>query len=225
MTRSDQMLEIFLNIAPSTVTDDIKKSNGRLVEITEELRELRSTDYSERSPDVEAQIAHLSMLQAYETSRHPKFFPEHVTFYAAHAVEGVCDDAQMVAFSKGQMAKLSAQLRELEIRHGLTDGEYWPRGEGPEDHQKLSREADELSRKIYDTLFIHILRKYLFTEIADQFERDPIGFAVDREVGRRLIFPPNGKAELFDDCFKSSHGEEALERVYSRLKEIALTGR
>ncbi|GAA5127160.1 hypothetical protein GCM10023212_31560 [Luteolibacter yonseiensis] len=216
------MLDIFLNIDPSVIKRDLDNVEGSLTELVGAAQKLRRIPQADRTPDDSARLAHLTMLQACEVARHPNFLPEHVIFHAAYAVEGICQDATSVAFSRGQLADLAGKLREFERRDGLKTDEYWAKGDGPEDYQDISKELDELLDKIRDTLFVHILRAYHLTDIADQFENDRLTFEIDREVGRRLV--SHDRITDTEDYFARIFGSEAWEKVRARLKELSISG-
>lgn len=218
MSNNERMLDIFLNIDPSVIKRDLDNVEGSLTEVVGAAKKLRRIAQADRTPEDSAKLAHLTLLQACEVARHPNFLPEQVVFHAAHAADGICQDATSVAFNRGQLADLAGKLRELERRDGLKTDEYWAQGEGPEDYQDVSKELDELLDKIRDTLFVHILRTYHLADVADQFENDRLAFEIEREVGRRLVF--HDRITDTDDYFARIFGTEAWEKVRARLKEL-----
>ena len=114
-------------------------------------------------------------------------------------------------------------MEAIRVREGLAEDEFWAfKNEGPSDYQELSAEFGRILERVTDTVFIFALRRYHLGEVADLFEADRVLFEIQREVGRRLIFPSrDDKVEkLMDDYFRREYGEEAFERVRSRTKEL-----
>lgn len=222
MPHTEQMLDVFLNIDPSVIKRDLDNVEGSLTEVVGAAKKLRLTPQADRTPEDSAKLAHLTLLQACEVARHPNFLPEHVTYHTAQAVESICLDATSVAFNRGQLADLAGKLREFERQDGLKTDEYWAKGDGPEDYQDISKELDDLLDEIRDTLFVHILRTYHLTDIADRFENDRLAFEIDREVGRHLFF--HDRITDTYDYFARVFGTEAWEKVCSRLKALRTNG-
>jgi hypothetical protein len=68
----------------------------------------------------------------------------------------------------------------------------------------LNDEFEQLLERIYDTVFLSVLRRYHLEYYADLFERDRVEFEMQREIGRRAIMPVRDNTEavkLTDDYF------------------------
>ena len=90
-----------------------------------------------------------------------------------------------------EIALLSAEIQKVEDAHGLKPGEYWPRGQGPDDYE-------ELNRRYGEALDLHIaptLREFDVPDIADLFENDPSRYEELVEQGRRATFDPPDNIE------------------------------
>jgi hypothetical protein len=78
---------------------------------------------------------------------------------------------------------MKARFEEIRERHGLGDDEDWPRGEGPEEHERLSAEYDALVHEHS----AKVLRENAGEHLAHLFENEPEVFHALYERGRRLI--------------------------------------
>jgi hypothetical protein len=61
-------------------------------------------------------------------------------------------------------------------------------------------------------------------EQADLFERDRVEFEIQREIGRRALWPINEDSEdaeqRMNDYFRKKYGTEALQRVLVRSGQL-----
>lgn len=192
--------------------------------IHKEAAALRAVDYKVRSPEAEAQIHHLTMVQAYGLCRLPHVIPEFKVFYAGFGAGHVTQDVEMVAHDKGRLAELSQKMEEFRKREGLSADEFWYRGGGPNDYESLEEEYGQISGRIADTVFVHTLKRYRIIELADLYESDPREFEIQREIGRRILFPPKDEhceiAELMDSNIRDNYGSDALARIQKRVAEL-----
>jgi hypothetical protein len=124
----------------------------------------------EKNPALVAEYHHKQMVRA-RVIRHWDRLPEEARIYMAGMIANViAEDAVMLAHDKDTLSALNQQIREIEKREGLEEGEYWPIGEGPEDYQRLNREATALYDKVHDTVFTTVLRRYQLDDLADMYE-------------------------------------------------------
>jgi hypothetical protein len=98
-----------------------------------------------------------------------------------------------VAHEQGRLAELSRRMEDIRKSEGLQDDEFWPIGKGREDYQELSKESEELYKKVRDTVFTTVLRRYRLEDIADLYENDRARFDELSERARNGIF--SGKAK------------------------------
>jgi hypothetical protein len=111
----------------------------------------------------------------------------------------IADHAAEIAYDHGRLATLCQRLDEIELREGLQHDEYWPLGEGPDDYQQAQQECDELHRRVTDTVFTSILRRYQLDEIVELFESDRQRYDTLWEQGRHTLFGPLPEREQQDE--------------------------
>jgi hypothetical protein len=92
---------------------------------------------------------------------------EYKLFYAAAAADRIAEEAVSVAHEQGRLAELSRRMEDIRKSEGLQDEKFWPIGEGREDYQELSKESEELYKKVHDTVLTTVLRRYRLEDIAD----------------------------------------------------------
>jgi hypothetical protein len=88
---------------------------------------------------------------------------------------------------------LSAKIRAIERREGLSEFDEFIPGHEPADWQALNnqwRGRFQEVEKIHDDRVIHWLRRHGETEMAELFANDRAAFDRRREVGRCKVFGP-----------------------------------
>ena len=109
----------------------------------------------------------------------------------AFAYMSICMGAEDIAADREKtdagLAKISRAIDAANKTHGLKEGEYWPRGEAPDDVEKLNAAYERRVREIEAA----VLREYGENEMADALLADEDAFdAKYREPGRLAHFGP-----------------------------------
>jgi len=218
------VLGILFRIPDEVIEKDLVRARHNIEAISKELAAILAVNRKERTHEAEAQIHHLTMIQACELGRLPDIAPEYKVFYGASGAGYVTQDAEMAAHSKGRLAELSQCMAEIQEREGLLEDEVWSSGDGPEDYEQLEEEYSKIAASIEDTIFLHALRRYRMPDLADLYEENRQEFEIQREIGRRLIFgSESGEVdmeEFMDQSIKKRFGDEALARVRHRVSDL-----
>ena len=116
----------------------------------------------------------------YESGR---FTWEEYFFHSALPVEHL-HEHRLFTGAYEELRPISAKIREIEAKYGLRDGQYWPRGAGPEEYQKLNTKYD----KIVDLKLGSLFRELGLSMHARLWLRDRAEFDRLREAGRASAF-------------------------------------
>ena len=208
----------------SEIDRGLKSAEGDIVALAAEISSLLAIPLAARTPEMDARLAHLLMVQAHELCRNDTLPPELKTFYAAFGAGYVAQDAEMVAADKDTLADLSVRINVIRRREGLAADEYWARDKGPADYRKLDAEFERVMEGITDMVFAFMLRRYRLDSCAELFEQDRVKFEIQREVGRRIISPARRDTatieKLMDDYCRKHYGAAALRRVKARTRQL-----
>lgn len=99
-------------------------------------------------------------------------------------VEDIANDREK---ADAELARISRAIAAANKAHGLGEDEYWPRGEAPDDVEKLNASFERRAREINADVF----RKFGENEMADALLADEEAFiAKYREPGRLAHFGP-----------------------------------
>lgn len=82
---------------------------------------------------------------------------------------------------------LDAVFRKLDAvreKHGLSEDEYWPSGEGPEEFERLNNEYD----RMIDEIIVATFGEYGEPELGTMYRHDRQRFYHLREKGRQRFF-------------------------------------
>jgi len=218
-----ETLKALFAIEQSAIDRDLRKAEGRLLEIVTEISALLALPT--KTSETDARVAHLWMIQAHELCRLDKFATELKTFHAAFGASQIAQDASGIAADKDTCAEISARMKLICQREGLPEGEFWVmRSEGPKDYQDLNAEFEQILRSVEDTVFTFLLRRYDLNNYAELFEQDRVSFEIQREIGRRISMPVQEEAidieALMDDYFLKQYGADALAHVQSRTVDL-----
>lgn len=222
-TDSTETLDMLFGMEQVAIDRDLEVVKDKIRQVAAELSSLSAVPLAAKTSETNARILHLLMVQAHELCRHEAVEPEIKTFYAAFGAGHIAQEVEGVATNKDTLAELSSRMDAIRVREGLAEDEFWAfKHEGPSDYQELSAEFGRILERVTDTVFLFALRRYHLGDVADLFEKDRVLFEIQREVGRRLIFPSRDDEveKLMDDYFRREYGEEARQRVRSRTKEL-----
>jgi hypothetical protein len=218
--KAQKTLDAFFAIPKEQISADLKTAEHDFEAIHERSVDLRAIDYKNRTPQMDVQIMHLTMVQASELCRRTHVEPEYQVAYAAHGANSVAEEAHTVAHNRDSLKEIGEKMQEIQKREGLTKDHFWFRNEGPEDHQKLSDEYDQISEKILDTVFVETLHRYGLSDQASLYETDRVTFEIHREVGRRLIFDVRDDNQLMNGFIAKEYGEGVALQIAKRVGEI-----
>lgn len=211
-------------IKPETIARDLKQAEDRLADVSAALSRLTDIAYDQRTPEDDAQIVHLMMVQAHELCRAAHVLPEIKVFYAAFGVGNIVQMAEIVAMDQGRLADLRRQMAEIRQREGLAADEDWLYHGGPPDHRALEAEADAIGDGIVDTVLISVLRRYRLHEQAKLYEADRKQWEYLREVGSRVICgmdDGNADADAFTDRYLAKkYGDEFVRDLHHRVSLV-----
>jgi len=204
----------------SAIDRDLKGAQEEdILTLVTQISSLNGIPVEACTPETDARLAHLLMVQAHKLCQGDKLPPEIKTFYAAISADRIASEAVTVAMDKGELAELSASIDAVRRREGLTGDEEWRLGEGPADYRQLEAKAGRVIDRITDTIFAYMLRRYRLEEHAELFERDRVAFEIQREVGHRVLYG-TGAERLMDKYFRETYGAAALRRVKLRTKQL-----
>lgn len=217
-------LTILFSMERRTIDRDLESAEGEIVVLAGRISALFAIPVALRTPEIDARLAHLLMVQAHELCRNETLQPELKTFYAAFGAGYVAQDAEHVAAGKDTLANLSIRIDAIRRREGLADDEYWTRNQGPADYCALDAEFDRIVTGISEMVFAFALRRYRLENCAELYEQDRVTFEIKREVGRRIISPARGDTaaieKLMDDYCRKQYGPDALHHVKVRTKQL-----
>lgn len=83
-----------------------------------------------------------------------------------------------------EIEQLSAAINEIERAEGLTPEQYWLKGDGPEEHQRLNEAYSEA----LDERFAETLIEFGLIDLAALWRDDRAEYDRRREIGRRAAF-------------------------------------
>lgn len=124
-----------------------------------------------------------AILQAKALYLSHRFCKEEYIFFALIPVESFHDSRWSSSFYDARVRPIQDKMDEIEKKHGLNSGHYWPEEKGPREYNRLSKEYD----KLYDETFIETLREFDLNELANIKAKKPKEFDRLREHGRRIF--------------------------------------
>lgn len=105
-------------------------------------------------------------------------------FHSAVPVESLHDHRNFEGHYKDKLDPISAKLRDVEAKHGLKDGEYWPKGQGPAEYDRLNARYEKALNDEFEKLLREVglaAHTRLWRNNRDEFHRL-------REAGRASVF-------------------------------------
>ena len=222
---SAETLAILLGMSQQAIDIDLENAREENLSIAREISSLGKTPCTARTPEGNARLAHLKMLQAHMVCDSEDVLPEFKTFYAALGAATIIEEVESVAANKDGLADLASQMDAIRSREGLTAHESWGKAEnGPADYRVLSDVYGRILERIGDTALIYVLRRYRLEEQADLFESDRVSFEVQREVGRRLSVPMPDEGDAMEHLtnryIERKYGTETLHRIEIRVRQL-----
>lgn len=150
----------------------------RLAEMKKDLR-MRIGKNSWKDPEV----AKLSIVFA-EAMLSARRIPEQAyTFLVATAIEDL-HEGRWLENSYPELREISEKIGGVSKAHGLSEDQYWPVGEGPQEYRDLNKQYDQA----IENRFIETLIEFGLTNLAELVRTNPREFERRRERGRRYFF-------------------------------------
>lgn len=126
----------------------------------------------------------VGILRAGQIMRDADIDVDFALFSICMGAEGIAADREK---TDAGLARISRAIDAANKTHGLKEGEYWPRGEAPDDVEELNVAFERRVREIEAA----VLREYGENEMADALLADEDAFnAKYREPGRLAHFGP-----------------------------------
>lgn len=179
------VLKLFFAIGQRQIDRDVAEGQRdrekMLAEGSASLAKLRDSN----DPQLMARHHHEQLVRAKVLRSQDDLREECRLYFAYMAADRITDEAVTVAFGSGRLAELGRQMDEIQQREGLTDTEFWMRGEGPDDYEQLSQQSNELYEQVYDTVLTTVLR---LDDVAQKYENDRPQLEEQVEQGRRILF-------------------------------------
>ena len=94
-----------------------------------------------------------------------------------------------------ELASVSKAIEKIEKEYGLKDGEYWPIGTGPVEHQRLNKQYSN----ILDKRFIELLKELDLNDLAAMKKDNPDELDRLYERGRRSAVHADEYAAALSD--------------------------
>jgi hypothetical protein len=168
-------------------------------------------DVLQRNSDARAAGEHLGMaalLRDIQASRFGGTETDAGFFIVCHMAE---HHAETIFDADTELNELSAKIRAIEQREGLSEFDEFIPGHEPADWQALNDQWKgrfQEVEKIHDDRIIHWLRRYGETDMATLYTNDRAAFDRRREAGRCKFFGP-----MLDIINDATQGDTGLTEV------------
>lgn len=156
---------------------------------------------------------------------------EHLSWYASIYLSRACSFQQFAAFVEHviqnlhesnimsgvydkELNPIREKLRVIEKEYGLGGDEYWAKGDGPKEYERLEKKFE----RVLDKRYLGILREYELDIVANLLENDPKEYERIRERGRRSLFYKEEKEQAIKDVveqYVSEAQKSAKAKAYS----------
>lgn len=131
-------------------------------------------------------------------------------FHKCFAIESQIHEVRWTnGLYQNDLAPISAKMREVEKKHGLSDDEYWPISEAPKEYQDLSQEYDAIMEKKLLDAFV----EFGSNDLKDLYVNDRQKFDQLHYIGGKSIFLKDEKSRLL-----------SLAIIYENEAEVASKG-
>ena len=142
-----------------------------------------------------------------------RFTWEEYFFQCAVPIESLQDRHTMDGHYDNKLAPVVSKLRGVEVKHGLEPGQYWPKGRGPAEYDRLNARYE----KLLDNEFGKLLREVGLDAHAKLWRGNREEFDRLREAGRASVFEPadleHATAKLID-MYESEASKCAKARAF-----------
>lgn len=118
---------------------------------------------------------------------------EERAFHRRYALENLVHESRWLNGSyEDVLGPIAESIKQLQSEHGLTDDEYWPRGEGPPEYVELNAEYE----RQLDLKLTEVFREFGADDLAELFLSDRASFDAHGELGRKSVFVDDETARL-----------------------------
>ena len=146
-------------------------------------RELRKLDFNDLSSIEERAKQYLALCDVLFSAG--KISEEEYAFHRRYALEGLVHESRRFNGAyEDVLGPIYEGISKVQSEHGMTDGEYWPSGEGPADYGKLNAEYDLQ----LDLQLVNVFREFGADDLAELFLRDRAKFETHGIFERKSIF-------------------------------------
>lgn len=177
----------------SLEADGLRKAHG----------ELRKLDFDDQSSVEERATHYLDIAEARFNAG--EISEEERAFHRRYALENLIYESRLLnGYYEDVLGPISEKIKKVQSDHGLTDDEYWPKGEGPPEYIELNAEYEQQ----LDLKLVEVFREFGADDLAEFFLNDRENFDTHSELGRKSIFVDNDIARLND--LATGYEREAL---------------
>ncbi len=144
-----------------------------------------------------------------------------LTFHRCYSIEVQIHEARCSNGAYDSILKpISEKMRAVEKSYGLSDDEYWPLSEAPEEYLELSREYDlTMEHKLLEAFC-----EFEAEDLRDLYLNDPNKFYKLHDAGRVAIFQKNEKAKFKSVAIYYENEARAAEEVGAFLAASVMLG-
>lgn len=218
LSKPQDFLACLFAIDERTIAADIENAKGRGHELAEIAARMLALPFNARTPEMEAKIAHHTMVMASEFSRVEQLPEEIRAYYAQFGVQQIGNEISSASALKNRLGDVTKAIEELNRKHdlcGLLSEDM------PPELRTLHVEYERLSGGIEGTVVPSLFRRYQMDDFALLFETDRARYDSLVEIGRRSVSPmPSDIEEFMDQHFINEHGNDAFKAMQTRVEEI-----
>lgn len=144
-----------------------------------------------------------------------------LTFHRCYAIEcQVHERRWMKGVYDDVLKPISEKMRAVEKSYGLSEDEYWPMSEAPEEYLALSKEYDLAMKK----KLLEAFCEFGAEDLKDLFLNDPEKFYMLHDAGRKAIFQKDEKEKLTSIAVYYENEAIAAEQAGAFLAASVMLG-
>ncbi len=185
----------------------------------------RKTKKPNRWKDPDAVRDNINLVRVLYLAR--KIALPELVFYVSLWIEGLNEGRWLDGGYNPELRGVNNSLHALESEYGLKDGEYWPRGQGPAEYEKVRIPLEAQFEAALERHFIATLKEFELDDIAALWEHSPKEYDDLRERGRRSLFHRNEIAPALLDVvvhYESEASKAASSGTYSPAIALLAAG-
>jgi len=162
--------------------DDRALGEDILAQVREVVSKDRESRKSDAWKDPSTASRFVALARALYASR--RISTQEYVYFAASPVHSVHEGRWLDGQYEKDLEGIHNAMDELRKAYGLSELEYWPVGEAPEEYARLDREYSA----VLDRRFLETLREFGLNELGDLCERNTEEYDRLWERGRRSVF-------------------------------------